>query len=1695
MTLFKKPSTIAIGSIILAFGVLGCIGTRWVVTKKLPPFLEQQLNKSLERPIDLGDVESFSLNSITFDKSTVSVNDEDPDYATIDRVKVAFNLLPVLFRGVLPLEVTLIDPDIYLKQDKNGSWLELPSGSSEGGGLPIDFDITVAIESGEVALLTNEKPNPINLQVDGEVNYNQAQPQDLRYDLETEIGEATANIAGKTSIETGQTKTQILVQDLFLSKVIPLLPNNLPINLQNGELNANLNINIPSFKKINNTRIQGTLNLQQIKAKTEQLDKPIKARSRLRFQGEKVKINNTQASIGDIVARVDGRIHWKKGYDVDITVPSFALKKLLNIAPVRSPVDVTGVIKADLKLSGAITKPLLQGTIGNTQPVTIAETKLNTVEAELAASLEKIVLEDLSIIPAAGGKITGQGLVQTNVGDAQKSAMPLGFKLQAQLPAEELLQPYFANSVPFNVDRVTAVAIVDGTVAQPEVLVNWQAPSVNTTSKTDLSGTGEILYDDSILTVRDTNLKVNSGEINLSGTANLAENNWQAVLDANNVTLNPFLQPLVSEQLQLNELVALETGTVRLNGKFAPQALNTIDGVANLNLDVGSGDVSLRSGIDSGNLNIAANAINIPASNFLTNVELAEPIDAQFDLSADLNSIAANQVTVKTNNVAVQVGEQSLEAEGEIVLSNLAKNFDIANVDLNLQANSNLNTLPNELLDNIAANNQLIAENFDLAGNAAFTGRLRGQNLLTQSLNPGNLNLTGNLRLQNFAVGNTAFEPRLSGTVNVSPGEELSINLQGQQDIIAADLEPCQNSQCPLPYLPTFIRLRQGEGTPEPIVVAANRQGEVLDIDVRNFPLSILNLSPATNLGITEALTGDVTGEALVNLFTLATTGEVEVIDPSVGYIDGEAITAQFAYLPEENLARLTSAVLEFGNSIYTLQGALNLATQEIEGTLNIPQAYIQDLISAFGWYDLQRVTELFQPPDLAEANALSSLSVGKKDAKVSYLLKLLIIVQQRLQQIAAESNGLAVPLDLEGAYTGNVAISGSLTSPNLTWQIFGNNWLWDTSRDVVFDIPRQPGIINIDELLIEGNYNNGVLALDSLLIQLAQAVVALEGKLRSEQVTADFKIQDLPIDTIGNFIDIPVDLAGRISTTGEVSGTLPTPRIIGDITLENATLSDRSLPKIAGNYVYNNARLELDTTQTPSAQIQASIPFPIKPGNDRVSLTANLDEGGIALIDGFTGGAIEFLGGEADVTLAANGRLDLSQDFFVQDLDATGEIILNNTTLQTAAFTEPLDVTAEIAIEERLIKVQQLAGTFAKSKISATGVLPLLEPRNKINNPLTLVFQESEIDLDQLYEGGVEGEIIITGDAFSPLIGGEIELFDGQAFVPDDESESENTETASTNSNNTNTENAFRPRLQDFTVAIEDLRFQFASVYRFVLGGDLILNGAANNVPEIQAGGTLQLTQANVDFASSEFNLQRDYDNAIVFDPEETILNPLIDIRLQTEVSELANIDLGVVDDNEIPAPIAQVGRNETIDVTLAVEGEAEEIIPRINEAPRNLCRIEPPFEPLFEANIYTQEELNQLSKCVNFNAFAEGSARELINSPAVNLSSNPPRSQGAIISLLGNKFIGLAEQLQDSNEEQLFEFGVTQFLITPIEQEIFNFADETINNLGEKIGLDYLQIYPTLEGTYQLTNDDSVSATYDYFFNEFQVRYQKQF
>ena len=122
----SSPKTVVGGvAAIATVGSLGYWGTQVLVKKKLTPFLENQIGKIIERPIDLGELKSFALNGVEFGKTVIPPTATDPDKVAVEGVKVGFNIIPVLFRRTLPLDVALIQPDIYLEQEQDGEWINL----------------------------------------------------------------------------------------------------------------------------------------------------------------------------------------------------------------------------------------------------------------------------------------------------------------------------------------------------------------------------------------------------------------------------------------------------------------------------------------------------------------------------------------------------------------------------------------------------------------------------------------------------------------------------------------------------------------------------------------------------------------------------------------------------------------------------------------------------------------------------------------------------------------------------------------------------------------------------------------------------------------------------------------------------------------------------------------------------------------------------------------------------------------------------------------------------------------------------------------------------------------------------------------------------------------------------------------------------------------------------------------------------------------------------------------------------------------------------------------------------------------------------------------------------------------------------------------------------------------------------------
>ena len=319
---------------------------------------------------------------------------------------------------------------------------------------------------------------------------------------------------------------------------------------------------------------------------------------------------------------------------------------------------------------------------------------------------------------------------------------------------------------------------------------------------------------------------------------------------------------------------------------------------------------------------------------------------------------------------------------------------------------------------------------------------------------------------------------------------------------------------------------------------------------------------------------------------------------------------------------------------------------------------------------------------------------------------------------------------------------------------------------------------------------------------------------------------------------------------------------------------------------------------------------------------------------------------------------------------------------------------------------------------------------------------------------------------------------------------------------------------------------------------GDLTLNGRADDVPNLQADGTIKLTQGNVTLfgdsfsggsslglsslasPSKNFTLVRRHENVIVFNPEAGVLNPYLDIQLETTV--VTDPDSGVSDclrftqdSNEIPEPIAALNNSERIAVNLSIDGEAQEILPSLGKDPSDYCPVRPDNAPLTGEAVYTQAELDQLAKCIEVASLADGVDRQLLNSPAVSLTSTPSRSEAEIIGLLSNQVIGsaerLAEQFQGGGEgqsiEEILASGAIQFVLAPLQNSLFNGFSDLVVDAGQEVGLDYLRVFPFVEGVYEINKDSSLRAIYIYPLdfldnsdeidsgNEFRIQYQLRF
>lgn len=1718
-------TTITLSALILLSGLAG--GAWWLrnfVYKELAPLVEKNLTQTLNRPVQLGQVKRFSLTSLSFGSSSVPATATDPDWATVEAVDVIFNPVSLIFNRTLKLDVTLVNPDVYIEQDKQRLWVSTTLAvEDQAGVIKTDLD-TIRVRDADVVLVPyrergrkQKTPRLASVAIAQLNGFSQflEDNQLIRFDgAGTMVTGGRIAIEGESRPKTQQTNLQVRGQNVLASDITRLVE--LPLELQAGRVDGNLKIEL---RQEQDAALFGTAGVYAVTAKVAQLPQAFNnTRGILSFQGTRIGLENVQTNYGKIPAIANGSLDTDAGYNLSARVPAVSVANARDTLELKLPVPVTGEVRADVKLAGPILKPTLSGTVVSTKPVRIDRVNFSNIRSrfEFAVANSVIAFKSIQATPTVGGQITGAGRIKLG------ETPGLAFDAVARNISGDAIARLYGGAAPqIKIGTVSATANISGTSTNPRTVVSWQAPQATYPAQGNIviSGTSNLLFRNTVASVAGGTVQGNgqlvdgrwqaslqasgvqlsrlaevppalqtplSGTLNLSGTTGsfdlenisasgqgrlnvgggtvtassiqLADGRWQASLQATGVQLGrlaevpPALQaPLsgtfnlsgttdsfdleninASGQGRLNvgggtvtasnvdlnqgqwraQLQATGVALERLAQGIAPQLQGRLTGIFNLSGTTASFQPETIIGTGQGRLNIAGGTVTA------TNIQLAKGrwralvnasqvelarfseqlrgrFSSQLQVAGTLDSFNLADIRAAGNvrfsqgialvnqpltavigwdgeKIAVQrATAPGLNASGVIFAKvEGAGAPEITGLNLNVQAqNYNLQDLP------VALPNAV-----DVAGRADFAGQISGT-LPTP-------NVTGDLRLRDFVVNNLAFEPILTGDVQVVAGGGVELELIGSRDRIAFSL----NSN----YRPSSFLVKRDQA-----IASGQTQGENLLVNVENFPLTALNLTPPNPAFGPGPVAGELTGDFQINQNTYAAAGNVAIANPAIGRLKGDSFVGQFRYA--DGAATLTGGEFLLGESRYALAGSFAQTPNgpQFQGQLNISQGKVQDVLTALQFFEVQDFGRGLTPANYARANVLNTVPVGLQEADLLTQLRRFSEIQALLeqqQQQRRDASPLPALADLQGTFNGEIALNGSLqTGVEVNFALSGENWEW--------------GNFTANEIIAQGSFENGVLTLLPLRIESEETLLAFSGQVGGTQQSGQLQVRNFPVEVLDNFVNLPGDITGNLNATATLAGGSENPQAVGELQLEGGTLNQKSIEEASASFSYTNARLAFSSNvvAAPASldpiQISGSVPFQlpfatVPPASDEISLDVNVQNEGLALLNLFTN-QVAWQSGQGNVQLQVRGTR--------QQPVATGIATVNNATITAQALPEPLtDVTGTARFNFDRIELENLQGNFSQGNVVAQGVIPIfanLKPDDlDFSNPLTVTLNQLALNLKGLYQGGASGNVVITGSALNPVIGGEVLLANGEVLLAEQNATtrlsaaSDSGVNANSTGGGAEASNGPVPEFDELRLTLgDDIAITRPPILDFRATGTLTLNGSLN---DIRPDGTIQLLRGGVNLFTTQFVLARGYEHTAAFSPNQG-LDPTLDIRLIAAVPEVTR---SRVPTNPLSSEIAEtlstdLGGLDTVRVQARVQGPASQLFDNLE------------------------------------------------------LTSNPARSETEIIALLGGGFV-----------ETLGRGDSTLALANLAGSALLGNFQGTVSRIGNAIGLSELRLSPTV-------------------------------
>ncbi|MEL6221103.1 MAG: DUF748 domain-containing protein, partial [Cyanobacteria bacterium J06627_8] len=962
--------------IILGLATIGVSGglilRQWVYTR-LVPLIEVAVVRLIDRPVEMGPIEGFSLTHVQFGETRVSPSNNDIDRAIVESVRVSFNPLEVIISRSLSFSVMLRSPTAIIEQDDTGQWLDLTINELEAGAIEFKLDavqfedahvavVPALLDSGEAeaGAIEPRSPNSLNpdtstdeqlgdeqldvltrrrQQLDRDRNLPQAWPtierpfvwlqaidgraaffdenQRISFDVEGEPNTPSDGGSFKVSGEVDRQQEDwmanavIQTQDLDIREFLLLAPE-LPVDIASGTISSNLR---GELSATNDISIRGTAQVQDVRVDVPTLSQPIElAQSNLQFRGQQVQIENTQLSLGSSVLSARGRIDLREpernAYNLALTGDNLDIATVLRDVGVSVPFAIEGQVDTTVNVAGPLQQPSITGTLNQASSIQVDRVELDAIGARFSLSPDALELNTIQVSPAAGGVVSGNGQVTFDQFGS------LSFALDASnIPGDAIARQYAQDALPetLTLGLVSAQARITGTVSRPIVSAQWQA----------LNGTypaqGNLIAFNNRLSLRDVRVSIGEGTVRADSDLSLDDQQWRANATVEQLplaTIAPGQADTLGPSVLDGEVIL--SGTLR---DLSPATIEADGQIIVSNLPMIDGPVTARGQWTGRGLQLdEAIAPNLQANGFIG-----------FDFPTDAS------------------GAFGVPNINELDLDIVAQDVDLARSAAIISAinSGNLTSVADLTTDDEAT------ATVPIAGIADFQGRLTG------TLNQPTID--GTIAIQDLVVNDVAFDPMLTGNTRFTVGQGGTLNLDGQTDQLSATVDER--------YYPTEFVLRRGD-----ILARGSTQGDRLLSTVENFPLGVLNLRPAANLGL-GPLRGIVSGNVSVNLDTLNITdlsqlsasGDVRIIDPSLGHIEGDRFAGTFTY--GNGVAIIDDGQLAVGSSDYDVTGRFAPTDDTLfKGQIAADNGNVQDLLVALKYFELQDLLRFFDPPQYGNA-------------------------------------------------------------------------------------------------------------------------------------------------------------------------------------------------------------------------------------------------------------------------------------------------------------------------------------------------------------------------------------------------------------------------------------------------------------------------------------------------------------------------------------------------------------------------------------------------------------------------------------------------------------------------------------------------------------------------------------------------------